>query len=249
MKPGSWLGPASRLVLAVVLAGALAGCASTGPSGEDDDYPGGASKDPFESFNRKVDAFNTTIDDNLLAPTARAYRDYVPEPIRFFAGNFFSNIQDAWTGVNNLLQGKPGAAASDLGRLAINFTFGFFWISDPASEMGLEKNREDFGQTLGVWGVPSGPYLVLPLFGPSSIRDAGGFAVDQWVDPLGQLVTRDPPYVAAAVTRVVDTRAQLLRASNLLEGAALDRYSFVRDAYLQRRRNLVYDGNPPLDDD
>lgn len=230
-------------LLCPVLAGALAlgGCASSqGP---------GASVDPLEPMNRAVFAFNDTLDQYALKPAATAYRDYVPETFRFVAGNMFENLRDVWTSVNNLLQGKPGRAASDFGRVVVNTTFGFIGMGDVASEIGFPKHREDFGQTLGVWGMPTGPYLVLPFFGPSNFRDGAGLALDSYADPMASLVGDVPTRNTAYGIRLLDARAGLLQAGGLMDDIALDRYLFMRDGYLQRRRSLVYDGDPPPTDD
>lgn len=244
MSPASWPGGLRRAFIAPVLAFALAfgGCASSqGP---------GASADPLEPMNRAVFAFNDTLDEYALKPAATAYRDYVPETFRFIAGNMFENLRDVWTSVNNLLQGKPRQAVSDLSRVVINTTFGFAGMGDVASELGLPKHREDFGQTLGVWGVPTGPYLVLPFFGPSNFRDGPSLILDAYADPLPYLVDDVSVRNTTYVIRVLDTRAGLLGASGIMDDIALDRYLFMRDGYLQRRRSLVYDGDPPpLDDD
>lgn len=228
------------MTVAMVLTAALAlgGCAS---------MPAGSTRvahDPFEPFNRSVFAVNDTFDRYFLRPIARTYVDYVHEGIRGTIGNVYGNVADVWTSVNQLLQGKPRDAVSDFSRFLINTTFGFLGVADVASAMGFEKHREDLGQTLGVWGLGSGPYLVLPFFGPSSVRDGSGFAVDFTVDPIARI---DDVAARNSVSslRAVDTRAGLFPGEKLLEGAALDRYSFIRDGYLQRRRNLVYDGNPP----
>lgn len=230
------------LFLGSVLAGAMAlgGCASSqGPD---------ASVDPLEPMNRAVFAFNDTLDRYALEPAATAYRDYVPETFRFVAGNMFENLRDVWTSVNNLLQGKPGRAASDFGRVVINTTFGFLGMGDVASELGFAKHREDFGQTLGVWGVPTGPYLVLPFLGPSNFRDGPALVADGYADPLAHVVSDVPVRNGIYAIRVLDTRAGLLGASGIMDDIALDRYLLMRDGYLQRRRNLVYDGDPPPDD-
>jgi phospholipid-binding lipoprotein MlaA len=180
----------------------------------------------------------------VLKPLAQAWSDWVPEPVRYVAHNMFSNLGDLWTAANQVLQGKPSEAASDLGRFVVNSTLGFAGAADVATEIGLEKHREDFGQTLGRWGVGSGPYLVLPFFGPSTVRDGLGQTLDLAVDPL-QHVRPAGAHNNAYAARLIDTRAGLLRAGNMLDAAALDRYSFVREGYLQRRRNLIWDGNPP----
>lgn len=227
---------ASRLLAAASCLATTIGCATAeGPR-----HP----SDPFEPMNRAVYRFNDTLDRALLKPTATAYQRVIPEPMRDMVGNFFGNLSDAWTSVNQLLQGKPGEAASDAWRVAINSTFGLAGLLDVASEAGIEKHNEDFGQTLGRWGLPSGPYLMLPLLGPSSLRDAPGRAVDAFGDPI-RLVDSHGRRNNAVVLRFVDDRERLFDAERVLDAAALDRYSFLRDAYLQRRRNLVYDGNPP----
>ena len=202
--------------------------------------------DPFEPFNRAVWAFNEALDDAVLKPLTTFYDRYTPEVIRLIVGNVLSNLLDPYIAVNNLLQGKPSAAASDVGRFLLNSTFGFFGFGDPASDMGLRKNREDFGQTLGVWGVPTGPYLVLPLFGPSNVRDGIGLAVDMAAS-LDNRFASTELRASLAGFGVLEARARLLPAERLLADA-FDRYLLVRDGYLQRRRNLVYDGDPPDDD-
>lgn len=238
---GGW-----RLALAAVLL-ALAGCATTAGGGAGDGDPS-ARADPFESFNRSVFAFNDAIDQAVLKPVAKGYEAVVPRPARDMLGNFFGNLADLWTAANQLLQGKPAEAFSDLSRFVVNSTFGFGGIADVASAMGFEKHDEDFGQTLGVWGVPSGPYLVLPLLGPSSFRDAPARGLDMAADPLNEIGSRGQAN-NLWLTRLIDGRARLFPAERVLEGAALDKYSFTRDAWLQRRRNQVHDGNPPMDYD
>lgn len=237
-----------RAAALVMLALTLAGCASapTGgraDGGEDD----GFVADPLESFNRSMYAFNDAVDRAVLKPVAKGYQAAVPILFRDMVGNFFGNLGDAWVALNQLLQGKPAEAFSDLSRVAVNTTLGFGGLADVASEMGIEKHDEDFGQTLGVWGANSGPYLYLPFFGPSSVRDGLGRVVDIAGDPLGEF---DSQALTNGLwfTRAVDTRLRLFPAERLLEGAALDKYSFTRDAWLQRRRNQVYDGNPPPDE-
>lgn len=219
----------------------LSACASTG----------GNPQDPLEPMNRKVFAFNDAVDTYALQPVAKGYVAVTPTPVRIGIGNFFANLEDAWIGANNLLQGKPKAAASDVGRLLVNSTVGVLGLFDVATDMGLEKHDEDFGQTLGVWGVGSGPYLVLPLFGSSTLRDSSNVILSSfvpYVDPVGS-VDRVAIRNTARVVRVVDLRAQLLGAGNVLNDAALDKYTFTRDFYLKRRLNQVYDGNPPRSKD
>ena len=222
----------------------MAGCATTQQTERV------AKIDPFESVNRAVFTFNENADEYVIKPVAEAYQFVLPEFVRTGVTNFFSNIGDVFVAVNNLLQGKPGNAANDIGRFLVNSTIGILGLFDVATEAGLEKNKEDFGQTLGVWGVPSGPYVVLPLFGPSSVRDAAGLALDIKTDfILNSNQLNHDQKVGSTVLRVVNQRANLLDASQLLEDAAFDKYSFLRDSYLQRRRNQVYDGNPPLSAD
>jgi phospholipid-binding lipoprotein MlaA len=176
---------------------------------------------------------------------ATAYRDLLHEQIRNRIRNFFSNLGDLWIGANDVLQGKFGDGFESGMRFIFNSTIGLFGIHDVASDMGIEKRNEDFGQTLGWWGVGEGPYLVLPIFSSSTLRDAAGLGLDTFVgDPVGEfrpIRLRNSAYAL----RLVNTRADLLDASRILEQAALDKYVFQRDAYLQRRRNLVYDGRPP----
>ncbi len=210
------------------------GCASTATD----------PRDPFEGFNRAMYAVNETVDDALFKPVARVYKSVAPAPLRGMVRNFFANLEDPFIGVNSLLQGKPLDALTDWARFVFNTVFGLLGINDVASEMGLEKHNEDFGQTFGRWGAGDGPYLVLPFFGPSTLRDAGGLVLDVAADPVSRHRPVDERNAATAV-RVVSRRADLLDATRLLEEAALDRYVFLREAYLQRRRSLVYDGSPP----
>ena len=225
-----------NLVLALLLAGA-AGCATTN----------GDSRDPFEGFNRAMYSFNDGFDQAIGKPLASAYRDVLPSPIRTGVRNFFANIEDLLIGVNNLLQAKPIDAVSDFARLAVNTTIGILGLIDVGSHMGLEKHNEDFGQTFGRWGTEPGPYLVLPLLGPSSVRDGVGTALDMVADPVG-LFEPNAARNSAIVLRATQVRADLLDASRLLGEAALDRYVFLRDAYFQRRRSLIYDGRPPREE-
>ncbi|MEY2801689.1 MAG: hypothetical protein RL513_1274 [Pseudomonadota bacterium] len=214
----------------VLLVLALSGCA-TGPD----------RRDPFEPFNRSVLKFNDEVDAAVLKPVATAYQEYVPSPARKAVSNVFSNLGDVWSMANSLLQFKFPQAAESLMRVSINTVLGFYGILDIATEAGLERHREDFGQTLGYWGMPSGPYLVLPLLGPSTVRDASAFVVDRRADLVRQFdpeSTRNGLYAL----RIVDTRAGYLRAGRLLEEVSLDRYTFLRDAYLQRRQAEIRDG-------
>jgi phospholipid-binding lipoprotein MlaA len=205
-----------------------------------------AKIDPFEPMNRAVFSFNEVTDDYLIKPIAEAYRFVLPEFVRTGVTNFFGNINDVLIGANNLLQGKPAEAANDIGRFFINSTIGILGLFDVATDMGLDKNKEDFGQTLGVWGLPDGPYIVLPLFGASNVRDTVGFVVDIETDFIlnSDKLNKDQK-ISSTALRIVNLRANLLDAGQLLDDAAFDKYSFVRDGYLQRRRNQIYDGNPP----
>ena len=208
-------------------------------------------KDPWEPMNRAVFGFNESVDDYVFKPVAKGYKWIMPDPLEAAVGNVFSNFNDIPVTLNNLLQLKFNNALTSSMRLLVNTTFGLGGIVDVASDIGLEKHDEDFGQTLGYHGVASGPYLVLPFLGPSSTRDAGGRVLDIASDPvfIGSFFVA--PFIGPIVagTRVVDTRAGLLKSEKTLNEAALDKYDFVRDAYLQRRRNLVFDGNPPKSKD
>uniref|UniRef100_UPI00353246EB MlaA family lipoprotein n=1 Tax=Cupriavidus sp. WGlv3 TaxID=2919924 RepID=UPI00353246EB len=231
--------PIRNLLAMAAAAAALAGCA-TGPTAN--------PKDPLEPFNREVSKINEDFDKGILRPVAELYADYTPTPVQRAVENFFSNVSDVYSAVNNLLQGKPTRAAEDTMRVAMNTVLGIGGLIDIATPAGLPKYKEDFGQTLGVWGVPAGPYLVLPLFGPSTFRDTAGMLVDRQADPSAYFYPVSLRNSLVGV-RIVAGRAQLLGASNLLEQAALDKYSFLRDSYLQRRQYLIYDGNPPGADD
>jgi phospholipid-binding lipoprotein MlaA len=226
-----WAGAAA--VLAVV-----AGCA-TGPNAN--------PADPFEPFNRGVSRFNDGVDKAVLVPVATAYQGVLPSMVRTGVGNFFNNIGDVWSLANNVAQLKVQNSAETFMRLNVNTFFGLGGLLDVATEAGIPRHEEDFGQTLGHWGVGAGPYVVLPLLGSSTLRDTAAKPLDYWGDPVGHIddvAWRN----SLTVLRVVDTRAQFLRAGRLLEDAALDKYSFTRDAFLQHRRSEVYDGNPPDDD-
>ncbi|MDB5817982.1 MAG: hypothetical protein JWQ11_1622, partial [Rhizobacter sp.] len=230
-----------RTLVALTLA-ALAGCATTGPGGQ---HAGGAN-DPLEPFNRKMFAFNDTLDTYALKPAAKAYNNVVPSPIRTGVHNVFGNFSDAWSAVNQLLQGKFDNSARMTMRVLTNSIIGLGGILDPATNLGLERQSEDLGQTFGRWGMPPGPYLVLPLFGSSDVRDAIALPADDYVTPA-LLVDTTWQKVGVDALGVVDARAGLLGASQMLDDLAFDRYTFLRDAYVSRRRSLVYDGNPPED--
>ncbi len=217
-------------VLFVALLSTLAGCATSTRD----------PRDPMENFNRAMFRFNDKADEKVLRPVAKAYQKVTPSFVQNGIGNFFGNIGDVWTSVNNLLQGKIGDGLSDFMRVTVNSVFGLGGVLDVASEAGIPKHKEDFGQTMGRWGVPPGAYLVLPLLGPATVRDAAGLPIDS----KGDLWRYKSPVRwrnVGAVVRLVDQRAALLSASDLLEAASLDRYEFVRDGFLQRRQNKVYD--------
>jgi phospholipid-binding lipoprotein MlaA len=210
----------------------LAGCATV------------HNPDPLESLNRKTFALNESVDRAVLAPVARTYVRVVPAPVRTGVGNVFSNTKDLWSALNLGLQGRPLDGASDVLRFGTNTVFGVLGIFDVASKIGLEKHGEDFGQTLGVWGVAPGAYLVLPLFGPSSLRDAASFPLDAMgtVSLSGSDVGLGNTLTAL---RLADGRAKVLPATDMVDQVALDKYSFVRDAWLQRRQSLVGNTKPP----
>lgn len=221
------------LAMAVSVSGLLGGCASSGNP-----------KDPIEGFNRAMFAFNEGLDTAIIKPVAKGYDFVLPMPVKTGVTNFFANIADVFIALNGLLQGKPGEAASDVGRVLVNSTVGILGLFDVASEMGLEKHEEDFGQTFGRWGAGPGAYVVIPVFGPRTVRDTAGLVLDVAVDPVA-----DVDHVATRNTllavRLVSDRANLLPADKVIEEAALDKYSYIRESYLQRRRSLIHDGNPP----
>lgn len=218
-------------VVAVVLA-VMAGCA-TGPQAN--------RQDPLESMNRKVARFNEDVDGMVLKPVALGYKKVAPAVVRTGVSNFFSNIADVGSFFNNVFQLKVANSAEMLMRVGVNTLVGLGGVLDIASELNVERHPEDFGQTLGFWGVPPGPFLVLPLMGPSSLRDTAAMAVDYqgdvtgYVDPVGSRT-------ALGILRTVNTRANLLKLGSMLDDAALDKYTFMRDAYMQRRRSQISDG-------
>ena len=224
-----------RIVL-LGLVGALVGCAS---------IPAGVAPsphDPWEPFNRSVFEFNESLDANVLKPVVAGYRFVLPEFVRDGIYNFFSNYSDIYTALQNLLQGKPDYAFSDLMRVVVNTTFGLGGLIDMATPGGLPKHKEDWGQTFGVWGIPSGPYVVLPFFGPSNVRDTFGTAADLESDYLFSYVKDIGLRNSITGLRVVNARNTYYEAGDLLDGAALDKYSFVRDAYIQRRAYQINEG-------
>ncbi len=226
------------VVAAVVL---LAGCATTleqargGP---------GQRLDPWENWNRKVFSFNETLDRTVLKPVATVYAKIVPQPVRRGVDNFFANFADAWSAVNDVLQGKGQAAFENVVRVSTNTVFGLLGILDVASEFGLDHQYEDFGQTLGRWGFGPGAYIVLPLLGPSDVRDTLALPLDRLASPA-LLINDGRAQFGIVGLQIINTRANLLGAGQVLDDIALDKYTFLRDAYLQRRRSLVFDGNAP----
>ncbi len=237
LRPGS---PWWRVVALAVVAAALAGCTTIRES------RGGPGQrlDPWENWNRKVFNFNEDIDRAVLKPVATVYSDIVPQPVRRGVSNFFSNFADAWSAINNMLQGKFEAGFEDATRVGANTLFGLFGILDVASEMGLDHHYEDFGQTLGRYGIGAGAYVVLPILGPSTVRDAAAQPLDRLASPPA-FFEGTKTQIGFTLLQIVNTRAGLLGATRVIDDIALDKYTFVRDAYLQRRRSLVFDGDAP----
>lgn len=227
-----------RLVLLMALM-AAAGCAHL-PAGHISD-----PRDPWERYNRTVFEFNDSLDRAVIKPVAEAYRDYVPELAQRSLRNVFSNLRDVIITAHQLLQGKPQAAMTAGSRVLINSTIGALGLGDPASEMGLIKTNEDFGQTFGRWGIGPGPYFVLPLLGPSTVRDTIGTVADFSFDPIGSVFEQGAGRNIVYGLIAIDRRKDLLDAQDTIEALSFDRYSGVRDAWLARRRSLVYDGEPP----
>lgn len=217
----------------------MTGCATTNQSA-------GVS-DPLEGYNRAMYKFNDVVDTAVIKPVAKGYDTVMPAPLSHGVSNFFSNLNDITVIVNDLLQGKFYQAYRDTYRFVLNTTVGVAGIFDVASLNGFTKNNEDFGQTLGVWGAEPGAYVVLPIFGPRNVRDSFGLVGDLFTDPV-MYVEGDDARLAIAGTRLIDTRAGLLKAEKVLNEAAFDEYTYIRDAYMQRRQHLVFDGNPPEDD-
>lgn len=231
----------SLTMIITILTGILSGCATIkGPTDP---------SDPLESYNRAMHEFNQDFDKAVATPVAEVYQDITPTWLDRGITNIFSNLDDFVVLINDLLQLKFMQAASDASRIVINTTVGLLGFFDPATELDLRKHREDFGQTLGYWGVPTGPYFVLPFLGPSTIRDSAGLGVDYiYVDPVFNDIDSRTTRYSLLVVDFIDKRADLFGASKLLEAAALDHYTFTREAYLQRRRYYVYDGDPPMEE-
>lgn len=214
----------------------LSGCATVkGPTD---------AHDPWERFNRTMYNFNDKLDRAVLKPVAKGYRAVTPDPAEKGISNFFSNLNDVLVIANDVFQLKPAQALSDTGRFLINSTLGIAGLFDVATPLGLEKHDEDFGQTLGRWGIGEGPYLILPIFGSSSVRDGFGLATDQYMYPVRYAEDRETR-IGLYLLNTVSLRAGLLEAGDIVDEAAYDPYIFLRELYLQRRRNLVYDGSPP----
>lgn len=233
-----WSRSGLKPLLCVALAAILQGCASA-PA---DSSPSAA--DPIEGWNRQVFAFNESLDENVLKPVATGYANTVPSIARKGVTNFFNNIEDAWSAINSFLQAKVGHGVASTMRVATNTVFGLGGLLDWATEVRMDRHTEDFGQTLGHWGIGAGPYVVWPLLGPSTARDSVALPIDLAATP-GFFVDSAALGLGLTVLQTVDTRANLLSASGLIDDISLDKYVFVRDGFLQRRRSLVYDGNPP----
>jgi len=245
--------PSGAQTLSTPLGSSLSVSLSTSAPGAATDQPSTTSyttsyttsKDPWESFNRSVFRLNDQIDQNVTKPLAQTYVDITPSIIRTGVRNFFGNISDAWSAANSALQYNPHEATEGFMRVLSHTTLGVYGLMDWATPMRLERHSEDFGQTLAVWGVGSGPYLVLPLLGPSTLRDSGALlAADVQATPVKRVRPSENMY-ELTVLNLTDKRAKYLGFDKDLDEAALDRYSFVRDAYLQKRRSDIYDGDPP----
>lgn len=228
-----WSQSLKWLVLTCALT--LAGCASG---------PNAVARDPMEPFNRGVYGFNEALDSAVIRPVARTYQDITPSPVRTGVTNFFANIADVWSTLNNAFQLKPAQTLESGARVVVNSVVGILGIFDVATSMNLERHPEDFGQTLGYWGVPAGPYVVLPVLGPSTLRDTASLPVDtkgNLVRHIEEVPTRN----TLTAVNLVDKRARLLKATDQVDAMAIDKYTFVRDVYLQKRLSDVWDGNPP----
>ena len=223
------------IFITILLVFLLTSCSTTGSS----------KNDPLEPMNRAIFGFNEIVDDNIFEPVAKTYKYITPDPIETGVSNFFSNVGEVSTIANDVFQFKFKQAGYDFLRFSINTTVGIFGIFDVASSVGLEKNKEDFGQTLGYWGIPQGPYLVLPFFGSSSFRDAPGLYADRQISPVEQLHNKEE--LALDTLNIIDKRAKLLRATKILDTAAKDKYIFIRESYLQKRESMVKDGKAEED--
>ncbi|MBT8085343.1 MAG: VacJ family lipoprotein [Woeseia sp.] len=234
----------SKLIATLLVSAVLNGCATTGPAAPPDQR---AASDPWEPMNRQIEAFNTTFDRATLKPLAKGYNKILPTFARRGVSNFFDNLGTPAVALNNFLQGKGRAGFSDIGRLILNSTIGIGGLFDVGTGMGLAQHDEDFGQTLAVWGVSDGPYFVIPLFGPSTVRDALMTPLDIMSNPLfwyENSSVRDK----LRILRLIDTRSRILKAEGFLESSN-DRYITLRESYLQNRNYKIHDGDPPVDDD
>ncbi len=227
------------VLLIAVVALVLQGCASVKTAD---------ARDPWESMNRRIYQFNDAVDTVAIKPAAEIYTQVLPSFVRTGIHNFLGNLSDVWSMANSAMQLKGQATAETFMRIHVNTFLGLGGLLDVASEMRLEKRKEDFGQTLGYWGVKPGPYLVLPLLGPSTLRDTLATPMDFKGDP-SQVFTDEATRNSLSVTRVLDVRSGLLQTVDVIKAASLDPYTFVRDGYLQKRKNDIYDGNPPSDFD
>ena len=227
------------VLLIAVVALVLQGCASVKTAD---------ARDPWESMNRRIYQFNDAVDTVAIKPAAEIYTQVLPSFVRTGIHNFLGNLSDVWSMANSAMQLKGQATAETFMRINVNTFLGLGGLLDVASEMRLEKRKEDFGQTLGYWGVKPGPYLVLPLLGPSTLRDTLATPMDFKGDP-SQVLTDEATRNSLSVTRVLDVRSGLLQTVDVIKAASLDPYTFVRDGYLQKRKNDIYDGNPPSDFD
>jgi phospholipid-binding lipoprotein MlaA len=229
------------LLIAVIATLLLSGCATT-EYVEDE-------RDPWQGFNRSVYSFNDSLDKAVLKPVAKGYEAITPKFARTGVRNFFNNVDDVSVAANNLLQGKVGNAVSDVGRFLVNTTLGILGFFDVATPMGLRKHDEDFGQTLAAWGVGQGPYVVLPILGPSTVRHAPSYVVDRvLLNPITYIELKTGERVALIALRVVSVRAELLSLEEQVEDISTDQYAFIRDVFLDRREFLIHDGNPPADE-
>ena len=227
------------LLMALLVLAVLQGCAAV---------PTPSARDPIESFNRGVFSFNTSVDEAVLKPVASAYQSATPQWVRKGVGNFFNNLQDVWSVVNNGLQGRIPEMGASVARVMVNTTVGLLGVVDFASDLDIERHTTNFGMTLGRWGVAPGPYVVLPILGPFTLREVAALPID-WNGDLVQHAGDANTVLELDALKLVDTRAQYLRAGDVIDGAALDKYTFTRESYFQRQRNLQYDGNPPDEDD
>jgi phospholipid-binding lipoprotein MlaA len=222
-----------RIAIPLFAATLLAGCAAA-PSRDD----------PFEPMNRASYAVHEVVDGYVVKPVAQAYVDYAPKLVQTGIRNFFGNIDDFFSFINDMLQNKPDKAGNDLGRVIANTGFGLLGLIDIASDAGIPKGNEDFGQTFGYWGIPQGPYLFIPVLGPTTVRDGSGWIIRAYTTPIGYIPDVPTRNILWAIG-FLDARASALQAESLVDQASLDRYTFIRRSYLQRREYLVHDGAPP----